>query len=121
MRIAISGTHFSGKSTLISSLVKRLPSYISVDEPYFLLEEEGFLFSDPPSLEDFEQQFKRSIMLVEESGVNTIFDRSPIDFLVYALVLSEKLSLGGEIGLEYWVQEMEEAIQMLDLIFFSSD
>lgn len=69
MRIAISGTHFSGKSTLVSSLLKQLPSYVSVGEPYHLLEEEGYGFSDPPSVEDFEQQLNRYRRLGTYDGI----------------------------------------------------
>lgn len=84
MRIAISGTHYSGKTTLIAALLKQLPGYTALAEPYRLLEEEGYVFSDPPSLEDFEEQFAYSIELIRQSGPNTLFDRSPFDFLVYA-------------------------------------
>ena len=118
MRIAISGAHFSGKSTLIASLLEQLPDYISIDEPYLLLEEEGYEFWDPPSLEDFEQQFKRSITAIEESQDNTIFDRGPLDCLAYALVIAEDSSLEESIDVEDLIQMMEAALQLLDLIVF---
>lgn len=41
MRIAVSGAHQTGKTTLIEELSRALPSYGVVDEPYHLLEEEG--------------------------------------------------------------------------------
>lgn len=116
MRIAISGTHFSGKSTLISSLLKQLPGYSSVEEPYHLLEEDGYEFSNPPSLEDFEQQFNRSITIIKESRDNTIFDRCPLDYLAYALAIGEISSLEEPIDTEGWIHMMEDAIQLLDLI-----
>ncbi len=118
MRIAISGAHFTGKSTLIASLLEQLPGYISVDEPYFLLEEDGYEFSNPPSLEDFEQQLKRSITVIEKSRNNTIFDRCSLDCLAYALAVGETSSLEEPIDTEDWVQMMENAIQLLDLIVF---
>lgn len=113
MRIAISGAHFSGKSTLIASLLEQLPGYLSVDEPYFLLEEDGYECSDPPSLEDFEQQLKRSITAIQESSNNTIFDRCPLDCLAYALSIAET-----DIDIEDWIQMIEEVIELLDLIVF---
>ena len=61
MRIAITGTHFSGKSTLVEALSEALPHHIIVEEPYRLLEEEGYEFPELPSLEDFELQLERSI------------------------------------------------------------
>ncbi len=112
MRIAISGTHFSGKSTLITSLLKQLPNYTSVDEPYFLLEEQGYPFSNPPSIEDFERQLECSIRSILESGSCTLFDRSPFDFLAYAL------SFRDPIDIEDWTLKMEDPIRLLDLIVF---
>ena len=46
MRIAISGTHFSGKSTLVEALSEALPQYTIVEEPYYLLQEEGHEFAE---------------------------------------------------------------------------
>lgn len=118
MRIAISGSHYSGKSTLIASLLEKLPGYTSVCEPYFLLEEDGYEFSHPPSLEDFEQLIKRSITLIQESQNNTIFDRCPLDYLAYALSVAETSSLERSIDIEDWIEMMKEAIELLDLIVF---
>ena len=54
MRIAVSGAHRTGKTTLIEELSRALPTYTVVDEPYHLLEEEGYEFEALPSVEDFE-------------------------------------------------------------------
>ena len=51
MRIGISGTHGTGKTTLAEALCARLPGHVTADEPYRLLEEEGCEFGFPPSLE----------------------------------------------------------------------
>jgi hypothetical protein len=118
MRIAVSGTHFSGKSSLIASLLKHFPNYSSVEEPYFLLEEEGYTFSDPPSVEDFEKQFDRSLRTLRESTDDTLFDRCPFDLLAYAEVLTEASAIEESLPIEYWIQEMEDAIDRLDLIIF---
>ncbi len=112
MRIAVSGTHFSGKSTLIASLLKQLPHYRAVEEPYILLEEQGYEFSNPPSIEDFELHLHCSIRTILESGSCTLFDRCPFDFLAYAI------ALGNPVDIEDWVLKMEDAIQFLDLIVF---
>jgi len=112
MRVAISGTHFSGKSTLITSLLKQLPHYVAVEEPYILLEEQGYEFSNPPALEDFELQFERSIRTILESKSCTIFDRCPLDLLAYAL------ALGDLVDIENWSLKMKDAIRLLDLIVY---
>lgn len=39
MRIAVSGTHFIGKSTLIEDFIKKYPSYRCEIEPYYKLQD----------------------------------------------------------------------------------
>lgn len=112
MKIAVSGTHFSGKSTFIEALHKKLPDYSLIDEPYFLLEQLGHSFSDPPSLDDFEQQFELSNSLILDSDPNTLFDRSPLDFLAYAIALNKKINQ------EEWTHKLHQSIPLLDLIFY---
>jgi DNA-binding NarL/FixJ family response regulator len=53
MRVGISGTHGTGKTTLAEALCAHLPGHVAADEPYYLLEEEGYEFGFPPSLEDY--------------------------------------------------------------------
>jgi uridine kinase len=36
MRIGISGTHGTGKTTLAEALSARLPGHVTADEPYYL-------------------------------------------------------------------------------------
>ena len=52
MRIGISGTHGTGKTTLAEALCAHLPGHLTADEPYYLLEEEGYEFDFPPSTDD---------------------------------------------------------------------
>ncbi len=114
MRIAISGTHFSGKSTLVEALSEELPQYTTVDEPYHLLQEEGYEFAESQSLEDFEQQLERSIENLEESAPNVIFDRCPADILGYLLVHTDV----DAFDLEAWLPRVQAAIGKLDLMVF---
>ena len=74
---------------MVRALLKVLPNYIAIDESYFILEEEGHLFSHPPSVEDYDEQCKRSVRLILESGEKTLFDRCPLDFLAYALAVGK--------------------------------
>lgn len=114
MRIAISGAHFTGKTTLVEGLSQALPKYATVEEPYRLLEEEGYEFAEMPSIEDFELQLERSIVCLEESGENVIFDRCPADFLGYLLTHSE----AELFNLKKWLPRVHAAIETLDLIVF---
>ena len=116
MRIAVSGTHFSGKTTLISSVSDKLRDYQIFEEPYHLLEEDGYAFSDPPSIEDFEKQLECSIELIKSSPKNAIFDRSPFDFLAYALVIAEENH--DHCDMETWQTQIEEIISHIDMLVF---
>lgn len=114
MRIAISGTHRSGKSTLVEKLSDALPEYSIVDEPYYLLAEEGYEFAEIPSLEDFELQLERSIECLGGSEPDVIFDRCPADFLGYLLTHPEAESF----DLNAWLPRVQTAMETLDLIVF---
>jgi hypothetical protein len=61
MRITVSGEHHTGKTALIGELAGRLPTFSTVDEPYYLLQDEAHSFAELPCLEDIELQFERSI------------------------------------------------------------
>ena len=114
MRIAVSGAHFTGKTTLVEGLSKALPKHSVVEEPYRLLEEEGYEFAEMPSIEDFELQLERSIGCLEEGGANVIFDRCPADFLGYLLTHDDAESF----DLEKWLSRVQAAVETLDLIVF---
>jgi AAA domain len=85
MRIGISGTHGTGKTTLAALLCAHLPGHVTADEPYYLLEEEGYEFGFPPTPDDYRAMFARSLRSLTEpsplSGI--VFDRTPLDYLAY--------------------------------------
>ena len=114
MRIAVSGTHFSGKSTLVEALSEALPQYVTVEEPYVLLAEEGHLFTDPPSREDFELQLERSLEDLKDSGSDVIFDRCPADMLGYILSLDD----ADDFDLDQWLPRVRKAVRSLDVILY---
>ncbi len=116
MRIAVTGTHRVGKSTLIEALEERLAEYRVFDEPYHLLEEEGYEFASPPCLEDFLEQLRRSMELLEdeEGARNVVFDRCPLDFLGYLLTHEESDSFDPE----EWLARIRSTVQTLDLVVF---
>lgn len=116
MRIAISGSHRTGKSTLVSELSALLPTYVTVDEPYHLMEEDGYDFSYPPSLEDFEGQLERSIEVLGQADDDVLFDRCPIDFLGYIALHEE----GDSFDFDAWLPRVRDAVKTLDLVVFVS-
>lgn len=114
MRIAVSGAHRTGKTTLIEELSRALPAYAVVDEPYYLLEEEGHEFAEMPSLEDFELQLERSIQCIADSEDDQLFDRCPADMLAYLVTHHD--SDGFDV--DDWIPRVRSAMRRLDLIVF---
>ena len=114
MRIAFSGSHRTGKTSLIDELLPQLPGYESFNEPYYLLLEEGYEFCHPPSLEDFEEQFERSIEVLDEGGADALFDRCPVDIIGY--LLSHKDA--DKFAVEDRFPRVRTALEKLDLIVF---
>lgn len=114
MRIAISGTHHSGKSTLVEELSAVLPGYLTVDEPYHLLAEEGHEFAEMPSVQDFELQLERSIECLSGGEPDVLFDRCPIDILAYLLAHPDSETFYSK----RWLPRVRAVIGTLDLIVF---
>jgi AAA domain-containing protein len=83
MRVGISGTHGTGKTTLAQALGARLPGHLVVDEPYYVLEEQGYEFGWPPSPEDYRALLACSVRSLAAGQVDVIFDRTPLDYLAY--------------------------------------
>jgi hypothetical protein len=85
MRVGISGTHGTGKTTLAEALCARLPGHVVAGEPYCLLEEEGYEFGFPPSLEDYRALLARSVRSLTSPPMppGVVFDRTPLDYLAY--------------------------------------
>jgi hypothetical protein len=85
MRVGISGTHGTGKTTLAGELCARLPGHLAAEEPYYLLEEEGYEFGFPPSPEDYRALMARSLRSLDARPrlPGVVFDRTPLDYLAY--------------------------------------
>ena len=85
MRIGISGTHGTGKTTLAQALCAHVPGHVAADEPYWLLEAEGYEFGFPPSAEDYRALLARSVRSLSSPPLlpAVVFDRTPLDYLAY--------------------------------------
>ena len=112
MRVGISGTHGTGKTTLAQALCAHLPGHVMADEPYYLLEAEGYEFGFPPSAEDYRALLARSVRCISSpplrSGV--VFDRTPLDYLAYLAAIGADLP--GEAG----AAPLRPAFASLDLL-----
>jgi hypothetical protein len=91
VRIAVSGTHCSGKSTLIDDFLRAHPDYAHEPEPYEWLEEHGEASAEEPDAESFYRQLEISVdrLSTYDAGTNVIAERSPLDFLAYLLALND--------------------------------
>ena len=114
MRIAVSGSHRVGKTTLAEALAAALPHHELVPEPYELLADEGHVFGATPAVEDFELQLERSLQCLRESGTNVIFDRCPLDILSYLVTHRDR----DAFRLEDWLPDVELLVPRLELIVF---
>ena len=67
MRIAVSGSHGTGKSTLITELAAVLPEMIAIDEAYDVMLSDGAAFGERLRVDDFEALCEREVELVDAS------------------------------------------------------
>jgi AAA domain len=112
MRVGISGTHGTGKTTLAEALCARLPGHVTADEPYYLLEEEGYEFGFPPSLEDYRALLARSVQSLTSPSLlpGIVFDRTPLDYLAYMA------AIGADPADEAAAAALQPAFASLDLL-----
>jgi hypothetical protein len=112
MKVGISGTHGTGKTTLAQALCAKLPSHVAADEPYYLLEAEGYEFGFPPSAEDYRALLARSVRSLSSPPLRpgVIFDRTPLDYLAY--MAATGTDLPGEAG----AAALRPAFASLDLL-----
>ena len=92
MRIAVSGTHCSGKSTLVEDFLAAHRDYLHEPEPYEWLEDVyGEAAADEPNVDDFNRQLELSVerLITHAPGARVIAERSPVDFLAYMLALDD--------------------------------
>ncbi|MGU3646364.1 AAA family ATPase [Microbacterium sp. C23T] len=87
MRIVVSGTHASGKSTLIADFSAAHPEFEVLSDPYELLDEAG----DEPDAGLFVTQLGISArrLLEFDPSAKVIAERGPLDFLAYLTALDE--------------------------------
>jgi hypothetical protein len=115
VRIAVSGAHGTGKSTLIADLARQLPGYRIGEESYYALLAEGHAFAAEPSREDFELLLERSCLaLAATDAPDLLLDRCPADYLGYLVAAPGPLS---EV-LGRWFERAAAAMTTLDLVVF---
>jgi len=125
MRIAVSGTHSQGKSTLVWDWVKRHPHYIREEEPFRALHAEGYEI-------EFRQNCNRLHngiqMYYNASRVKTygsmsecvIFDRSPVDYIAYSQYTADYATTDIDNAfVEGMVPRVRQTLENIDLLVFT--
>lgn len=113
MRIAFSGAHSTGKSTLIEALAGTMPHAVVVDEPYYALMADGVHFAERPEAADYTLMWERAQAecLAARDGA-ALFDRTPADFLAYVTALD---AAHAEPTM---VADTQRALASIDLVVF---
>ena len=122
MRIAISGTACQGKYTLVKDFLDLWPSYKTPEKTYRSVLQENNLSHS--SKTNKETQRKILDFMIEEqqkyrSSDNVIFDRCPLDNLVYSMWACEQNN--SDIDEEFvssCIPLVRESFRNLDIIFF---
>jgi hypothetical protein len=115
LRITISGTHCSGKSTLIDDFLAVHRDYVHEPEPYEWMPE----MSSEPAAEDFYRQLELSVERLRGygPGEKMIAERSPLDFLAYLLALTDLGRSGRDCDLTASAAELAaDGMANLDLL-----
>lgn len=122
MRIAISGTACQGKSTLVKDFIKTWPNYKRSEESYRkLLKKEKININKKV---DKSSQWKILNCLIDdvqktEKGDNIIFDRCPLDNLIYSLWAEDKKTSDiDKAFIEKCIPLVQESMKAIDIIFF---
>ncbi|MEM9843156.1 MAG: AAA family ATPase [Pseudomonadota bacterium] len=118
MRIAVTGTHGVGKTTLVEDIADAANQFDAIPEPFVVFLGDA-AFVNGPNTDDLEEQLDQSCNLILDSAVerDLVFDRCPLDFLAYLDVVS--VAEGSE-----WtpspkqLARIERALEALDLIVF---
>ncbi len=113
MRIAVSGAHATGKSTLIAELARANPDASTEDEAYVTLMGDGTAFAARPDAADYALLCERACRdLITEREGPVLFDRTPADYLAY-LVASGGAAVEPEL-----VDCTKRALSTLDLVVY---
>ena len=123
MRIAISGTACQGKTTLITDFLEQWPSYTTPKKTYRDIIIENDL--DHSSKTNKKTQWEILNFMIEEqqkyrTGENVIFDRCPLDNLVYSIWAAEQPD--NDIDDKFvskCIPLVRESFRNLDIIFFT--
>lgn len=117
MRIAVSGTHRTGKTSLVEALARVRPDFELEPEPYEQLLESGEDFLDHYDPESFVVQLEHLVTRLSRRTAydRVIFDRSPFDFLAYVAASEARRLDSQPVGSDL-VELAARGLDHLDLV-----
>lgn len=124
MRIAISGSHSLGKSTLVWDWVKQHPQYMREEEPFRALDGEMYdirFRQESNRLHNGIQMYYNASRVNLYSSINdcVIFDRAPVDYIAYSQYTADKATTDiDDAFVAAIVPRVRETLQRLDLVVF---
>ena len=119
MRVAISGSHSTGKSTLIAGFVAKSPAYLCEPEAYEVLADDIALTeSEGPDFDGLAALLEYTIRVLakHKRGASVIFERSPVDYLAYAAATRSVEASERAHFLRLHVPTVRASIHNLDMI-----
>jgi hypothetical protein len=120
MRIAVSGSHATGKSTLIAAFLARRPGYRHEAEAYETLADDIDLTEEAgPTPEGLEALLRHTIATLATFAPDddVIVERSPVDYLAYAAANRRRWpSADVRAFLDASLPAVRRAVHHLDLI-----
>ena len=125
MRIAVSGSHSLGKSTVVNDWISTHPEFAREEEPYRALSLYGpyeIRFRDESTrLHNGIQLFysiSRTNRYADQSS-RVIFDRSPIDYIAYSQYTADQGTTDiDQSFVETMIPAVREALDCIDLLAF---
>src|SRR5262245_59540715 len=122
MRVAVSGSHGTGKSTLIAAFLERRPEYVHEPEAYELLGDDvGLTAQGGPTPEGLEELLRHTLATLSglSPGARVIMERSPVDYLAYAAASARAWTPRAvSTFVEAQAPGVRDALDHLDLIAF---
>jgi len=122
MRLAVSGSHGTGKSTLIAAFLEKRPEYRHEPEAFEMLGDDVELGeSGEPTVDGLRALLVYSVSAVESRAADAcvVFERSPVDYLVY--VAASREARRGRTAAEFLsahVPIVKPSLRKLDLIAY---
>jgi hypothetical protein len=125
MRIAVSGSHSLGKSTVVNDWVAEHPEYRREEEPYRVLSLASpyeIQFRDASTRLQNVIQMYYSISRVyrfSASTANVIFDRGPMDFIAYSVYTANQGTTDIDAAfVETLIPAVRESLDHRDILAF---